>query len=39
MGIAEQDLDSRFSILGNLIKRKYPFNGGTLKSTAIQTNP
>ena len=35
----EEDFDGDFSILDNIMKRKYPFNGGTYRSISIQTNP
>ena len=39
MKINEADLDPSLSLLSNLLKRKYPFNGGTVKNVSIQTNP
>lgn len=39
MNINEADLDPSLSLLSNLLKRKYPFNGGTVKNVSIQTNP
>ena len=39
MNINSHDLESQYSILSNLIKRKYPFNGGTVRNVSIQTNP
>ena len=39
MNIKEGDLEEDISILSNLMKRKYPFNGGTVRTISIQTNP
>lgn len=39
MNINGEDLDSSLSILSNFMKRRYPFNGSTVKNISIQTNP
>lgn len=39
MGKNEEDLDPKLSIISNLLKQKYPFNGSTIKSVAVQTSP
>ena len=39
MNMCEEDVDKKHSILSNLMKRKYPFNGNTVRSVTVQTSP
>lgn len=39
LNMVEEDVSGTHSILSNLMKRKYPFSGNTVRSVTIQTNP
>lgn len=39
LGMGDGDFDARFSVLDNIMKRKYPFNGGTYRTISVQTSP
>jgi hypothetical protein len=39
MGIKENDLDPKLSVLANFMRKKYPFSGRTLRTVYTQTNP
>ena len=43
MGIDESQkneyFDQEYSIIANLLKKKYPFSGGTFRHISVQTSP
>jgi hypothetical protein len=39
MGMEDVDLDPVQSILSNILRRKYPFNGCTVRNFSVQTFP
>lgn len=38
MGLDHEGLDPDYSILENIVKRRFPFQGGTLRGIGVQTN-
>ena len=39
MNMSSEDMDDSYSVLSNIMKRKYPFNGNTVRSVTVQTTP
>lgn len=38
MGLDHDALDQNYSLLENIIKRRFPFQGGTLRGIGVQTD-